>query len=169
MQKEKIVEKKELMRRILFEERKILNLVYFPILIHGLIHLLGFLVYWQIVEGSEDLTYKTTVFFEMLDVGSVGIRIFGIIWLLTAIGYIIVVIGLIVQKYNGVRKSLAFITVISLFITVLDFTVAYTGAMFNVIVLAGIAFLTEDTKQGIMSLFQEKEPEFQEKEIVSDS
>jgi hypothetical protein len=138
MQKEKIVAKKELIRRILFVERKILILAYLLILIHGLIHFFGFLVYWKIIEGFEDLPYKTTVFSEMLDIGDVGIRIFGIIWLLTAVGYIIAVIGLIVQKYDGVRKSLPYVTVISLFITVLDFTVAYTGVMFNVIVLAGL-------------------------------
>jgi hypothetical protein len=138
MQKEKNDDKKELIVRILFEEGKILIPVFFLILIHGLIHLLGFVAYWQFVEDIEDLTYKTTLFFEMLDVGDVGIRIFGVIWLFTAIGYIIVVVALVTGKNCRIRESLAIVTIISLIITLLDFTVAYTGTLFNVIILTGL-------------------------------
>lgn len=46
-----------------------------PILLigHGLVHLLGFVVPWQLAT-LEEMPYKTTLLAGTLDVGAVGIR-----------------------------------------------------------------------------------------------
>lgn len=53
---------------------------------HGIAHLVGFLVPWRIVK-TEDMPYKTTLLMGKIDIGDMGIRIMGIIWLLIALAY----------------------------------------------------------------------------------
>ncbi|HEM49106.1 MAG TPA: hypothetical protein ENO27_02730 [Caldithrix sp.] len=53
---------------------------------HGIAHLVGFLVPWRFVK-TEDMPYKTTLLMGKIDIGDIGIRIIGIIWLLIALAY----------------------------------------------------------------------------------
>ena len=54
--------------------------------LHGIAHLVGFLVPWQIVK-MDDMPYKTTLFLDKINIGDIGIRIIGIIWLLIALAF----------------------------------------------------------------------------------
>ena len=58
------------------------------LIVHGLIHLFGFVANSQIVE-TEDITYQTTVLAGRLDVGDVGTRVLGIVWLLAAVAFVV--------------------------------------------------------------------------------
>ena len=52
-----------------------------PLIAHGLVHLLGFVVNWQLASLAE-MPYKTTLLAGALDVGATGIRAVGLLWLL---------------------------------------------------------------------------------------
>ncbi len=58
------------------------------LILHGLIHLMGFVVPWRLVT-IEDLIYKTTLLSGKLDIGDAGIRMIGLFWLLGATGFVV--------------------------------------------------------------------------------
>jgi hypothetical protein len=67
------------------------------LLLHGVVHLLGFVVPWQLAE-PEGFPYKTTLLSGRLDVGPVGIRVVGVIWLLVALALVVAAIGTWTQQ-----------------------------------------------------------------------
>ena len=60
----------------------------FFLLAHGVAHLVGFVSSWKLATLAE-LPYKTTVFSGRIDVGDAGIRVLGVLWLLTALAFLI--------------------------------------------------------------------------------
>ena len=54
--------------------------------IHGFAHIVGFLVYWRILK-NKDVKYKTTIFPGDVNIGGVGIRLVGLLYLATAIAF----------------------------------------------------------------------------------
>ena len=54
--------------------------------LHGLVHLLGTAVYFRLAEVPE-FPYKTTLLGGRWDLGAAGIRVFGLLWAGTAIGF----------------------------------------------------------------------------------
>ena len=63
--------------------RIILALWFFT---HGVAHLPGFLVSWQLRTFTE-LPFRTTVLANSVDVGTVGMRLIGVGWLLSAVAF----------------------------------------------------------------------------------
>lgn len=55
---------------------------------HGLAHLVGFVVPWGLWE-VKDAPYKTTLLADRIDAGDAGIRVFGLLWLVTAVAFIV--------------------------------------------------------------------------------
>ena len=58
------------------------------IFMHGVAHLVGFVVPWKITQ-LEEMPYKTTLLNGSLDIGNTGIRIIGILWLMTALAFFV--------------------------------------------------------------------------------
>ena len=54
------------------------------LIVHGVAHLVGFVVPWKLVSTVE-MPYRTTILGGMADVGDVGARTLGVIWLMAAI------------------------------------------------------------------------------------
>ena len=50
---------------------------------HGLVHLIGFLVNWQIIM-VRSMPYVTTVLAHKIEVGTTGIRVVGLLWVVAA-------------------------------------------------------------------------------------
>ena len=69
----------------------------FVLFMHGLIHLMGLAAYWQLAE-LEELPFKTTLLDGKWDVGDGGIKVFGVLWLVGAIGYSASVYGLLTEQ-----------------------------------------------------------------------
>ena len=65
------------------------------LILHGLIHLIGFVVNWKLVT-IEDIPYKNSIVAGKIPVGGAGIRVIGVLWLLAAIGFVVAGIGLFV-------------------------------------------------------------------------
>lgn len=102
--------------------------------IHGLIHLMGFVAYWPLKDVPE-LAYKTAFLGGRLEFGANGTRLFSLLWLLAAIGFIVAGIALVSEWSWGV-PLLVLVTLLSLVITVLDWEPAFRGTLINGVILA---------------------------------
>ena len=67
------------------------------LLVHGVAHLVGFVVPWRIVTSSE-VPYRTTLLGA--DIGQAGVRALGLAWLLVSV--LFVVLGASVLRHGGV-------------------------------------------------------------------
>jgi hypothetical protein len=54
---------------------------------HGIAHLVGFVASWRLATFAE-MPYKTTVLAGQADIGDIGIRVMGGLWLLAALGFV---------------------------------------------------------------------------------
>lgn len=54
--------------------------------LHGTAHLVGFLTPWRLI-APDGAIYRTTILAGRVDLGSGGIRVFGVLWLLTAVAF----------------------------------------------------------------------------------
>ena len=106
------------------------------VLLHGLIHLMGTTTYWQLAEINE-LPYKTTILSGKWEIGESGIRIFGLLWLVAAIGFALAAYGFVTDQAWW-ETALLVSAVFSLMITGLDWDVAYAGIGINLIVLLSV-------------------------------
>ena len=70
-------------------------LLAFFLIAHGVAHLVGVVSSWKLATLAE-LPYKTTVFAGRIDVGDAGIRAIGMLWLLTALAFLVAAGGVAV-------------------------------------------------------------------------
>jgi hypothetical protein len=109
------------------------------IAIHGLIHLLGFVAYWPLGEIAE-LPYKTTLLDGRFHLGQTGMRLFSIFWLLAAVGLVGSAISLVADRSWWLPLMLAAVLV-SLVITVLDWSNAFRGTLLSGLMLVPLLLL----------------------------
>jgi hypothetical protein len=106
----------------------------FVLIAHGLIHLLGTTVYLCLGEISG-FSYKTTLPGNSWDVGPVGIGIFGAMWALAAVGFVVSAIAMLIGS-SWWQPVLIGVTVFSLVLTGLDWSLAFAGVALNLVILA---------------------------------
>lgn len=104
--------------------------------IHGLIHGLGIVVYFELVQLA-DLPYKTTLLGGAVDVGAAGVRIFAVLTAVAGVGFVVSAVAL-VTGWRHWRRLVGAVTVFSLVLTALDWTVASMGVLANVAILAAL-------------------------------
>lgn len=105
----------------------------FIVFAHGLVHLIGVVVYWQLAE-INDIPYKTILLNGRLDIGVRGTRIFGLLWIVPTVGFVAAAAGMLFQQAWWL-PILLITTLISLVLTVLDWEAAKFGAILNVLIL----------------------------------
>ena len=103
------------------------------LVLHGLIHLIGFVVNWELVT-LKDMPYKTTVLAGKISVGDNGIRILGVLWLLAAIGYVVAGVGLLLLAPWWFGITL-WVTVLSLVLCILGWPDAQFGVYIDLVIL----------------------------------
>lgn len=106
---------------------------------HGIVHVLGTVVYFELAEVAE-FPYKTTLLGGAVNVGDAGMRVFGALWGVTAIGFVIAV-GAVLTDWEHWPLLIGAVAVVSLTLTVLDYTVAYAGIVVNLGILLVMAYL----------------------------
>jgi hypothetical protein len=119
--------------------KRILTIVAAIVLIvHGLIHLMGTAVYARHAE-IKGLGYKTTLLSGHWDLGQAGISAYGWLWVLPAVGFVVAAAALLAGRawWNPVLVA---VTLVSLVLTVLDWSNAFRGAVVDVAILALIFF-----------------------------
>jgi hypothetical protein len=107
------------------------------LLLHGLVHLLGTAVYLRLAKVPE-FPYKTTLLGGQWNLGPTGIRVFGILWAAAALGFVGAATAFW-QAWAAWRTLLVGVTLVSLVLTALDWTVAYAGLAINVGILLVLA------------------------------
>ena len=118
---------------------KILTVIGSIVLVlHGLIHLMGTAAYLKLAVLPQ-LPYKTTVLDGRWDLGASGIAVYGGLWAIAAIGFIVAAVALL-ASWNWWQPLLIVVTLLSLALTALDWGVAYTGVIVNIVIL-GILWL----------------------------
>ena len=110
-----------------------LAFVVLVLVVHGLIHLMGTAVYMRLAE-VKGLTYKTTVLSGHWDLGEGGIRVFGALWVLPAIGFVAAALAL-VAGWGWWQPLLLWTTLLSLALTGLDWSNAFMGAITDTAIL----------------------------------
>lgn len=104
--------------------------------LHGLIHLMGPAVYMKLTE-IQGFGYKTTLIDGRWNLGEKGIRVFGALWIVPALGFILAAVALL-AGWVWFQPALIVVTLISLVLTILDYRIAYAGVIINILILAGI-------------------------------
>ena len=104
--------------------------------LHGLVHLMGPAVYMKLTE-IQGFTYKTTLLDGRWDLGENGMRIFGALWIVPDLGFIVCAAALL-AGWEWWRPVIVAVTLFSLVLTALDWSVAYAGAVLNILILAVI-------------------------------
>ena len=102
--------------------------------LHGLVHLLWFVVLWRITT-VDGLPYSTTVLAHRIDVGDTGIRVVGLLWLVATLGWVAAGLGLIflVPWWQGLTIAVA---LFSSALCILGLPEAKYGLLINLIVIA---------------------------------
>lgn len=114
--------------------KALIILAALALILHGIVHLMGTATYMKLgtVQG---LTYKTTLLDGRWNLGENGIALYGALWALAALGFVAAAVALL-AGWDWYRPALISVTVFSLTLTVLDWRVAFAGAILNVIILA---------------------------------
>ena len=116
---------------------KRMRIVFALILIgHGFAHLAGFFLSWRI---TKDMPYKTTILAKSVDIGDLGIRIVGVLWLIAALGFAVSAISFLMRDswwlpLTGVSTAFSFL------LCVLEWPDARIGAFANVGIAALLLF-----------------------------
>jgi hypothetical protein len=106
------------------------------VIIHGLVHLMGFVAYWPLREVTE-LPYKTTLLGGRWDIGLSGMRLFSLVWLVTAVTFIVSAIALMTGKAWWL-PLMGTAVLLSLVICVLDWQNAFRGAILDLVILVPV-------------------------------
>ncbi len=63
---------------------------------HAIAHIVGFAVPWRLLT-SADVPYRTTILTGSVDLGAVGVKALGIVWLAAALAFMLIAAGLFVR------------------------------------------------------------------------
>jgi hypothetical protein len=103
------------------------------LLIHGFCHLVGFVVPWKLIS-MKDEPYRTTLLAGAIDVGDVGIRIVGLLWLVAALAFVLDGVGAF-SSFAMWRPLAFWLALFSLVLCVLGLPGAKVGILANAVVL----------------------------------
>ena len=104
------------------------------LLIHGFVHLSGFVVPWKLTK-SLDTPYKTTLFYGQIEVGDRGIRLVGILWLILSISFLVAGAGVFGQ-YPFWKPVTLTVSNISLLLCLFGLPESRIGVFVNIAILA---------------------------------
>jgi hypothetical protein len=109
--------------------------VFFAIILvlHGLVHIMGLVSYLKLGE-VQGIPYKTTVLDGRLNLGETGVGIYGVLWAVAALGFVLAATGLLLNS-SWWLPLLTASTVFSLVLTAMDLNVALAGVVVNVAIL----------------------------------
>jgi hypothetical protein len=101
--------------------------------LHGLVHLMGFLAYFPLKKISE-LPYKTSILNYTWEIGTGGMRVYSIFWLLATIAFVVAGIAMLTKTNWGAPLMVA-AAILSTVLCILDWKVAYRGVIIDIVIL----------------------------------
>jgi hypothetical protein len=108
------------------------------LVLHGLAHLVGFLVPWQLIRPAA-ASYSTTLFAGQLDVGAAGIRAVGLLWLLALAPFLIAAAGVVARAPWWTTMAF-WAALASMALCLVSWPEARIGAVVNLALLAWLTF-----------------------------
>jgi hypothetical protein len=102
--------------------------------VHAVAHLVGFVVPWRLVTSAE-VPYRTTVLAGSIDIGSTGVRLLGLGWLLVALACAALAGGVILRASWWHAVALP-VVVVSLVMCILGWPDSRFGILANSLILA---------------------------------
>ena len=100
---------------------------------HGAAHVVGFAVPWKLVSSAE-VPYRTTVLAGSLNVGPVGVRVLGVLWLVLSLGFVAAAVGLL-QHTNWWDHEVLVLLVASVALCLLALPESRPGLVANAVSL----------------------------------
>lgn len=104
--------------------------------LHGAAHIVGFAESWQIA-ATEGVPFKTTVLSGRLNLGLVGIRLGGVLWLLAALAFGLVAAGALMNTDWWMSVALP-MAVSSLVLSVIWWPESRMGVAVNAVLIAAL-------------------------------
>lgn len=101
---------------------------------HGFAHLVGFVVSWRIAILKE-IPYKTTVLADSVNVGDLGIRVMGILWLIAALAFAVSGIGVLARLPWWLPVTVI-VAAFSFFLCIIGWPDSRIGVFINVAIVA---------------------------------
>jgi hypothetical protein len=101
--------------------------------VHGIAHLVGFVVPWRILE-AEEMPYSTTLLAGRLEVGDRGIRLVGLVWLGLTLAFFVAA-GFVWVQRPGWPDLVMFLAVVSLVMSMVGWPAARLGIPINIVLL----------------------------------
>lgn len=113
----------------------------FLMMLHAVAHLVSVVEAWRLIP--DGFPYKTTVFAGRVDLGDVGIRAVGLVWLFVTIGFLLAAIGAVAGSTWWVPVALG-VAASSLLLSFAELPDARVGVVINLaiitLVIAGRQF-----------------------------
>ncbi len=106
------------------------------VIIHGLIHLIGFQVYARGAQ-VEGMPFKTVFLNGSLDLGVSGTHIYGLLWLLPTLGLIAGGVGFLLHA-SWWQVVLIAASLVSLALTAVDWANAFRGTLIDVVLIIAV-------------------------------
>jgi hypothetical protein len=104
------------------------------LILHGLVHLLWFIVPWHLMT-VEGLPYSTKIVAGRLDIGDSGIRFVGLLWALATLAFIVAGVGLLFSTSWWFVITVG-ATLFSLCLSVLAWPDSRWSALIDILILA---------------------------------
>jgi hypothetical protein len=104
--------------------------------LHGVAHLPGFVSEWRLAN-LEGIPYRTTILAGRADLGDAGIRVVGMLWLLSAVGFWVAGVAAISDLSWWIPVATA-IALGSLLLSLVELPEARIGVVVNLAILAGL-------------------------------
>ena len=105
----------------------------FLMALHGTAHLVSFIEAWRLMP--EVFPYKTTILAGRVDLGDAGTRAVGVIWLATAVGFVVAAAGAVVGAAWWAPMALA-VGATSILLSSVEMPQARLGLAINVALLS---------------------------------
>jgi len=112
----------------------------FVAVLHGVIHIMGFVAYWPLAKLAE-LPYKTAVLGGRWEIGPMGMRLFGLLWLVAALGFLVATVAMLMHL-GWWRTAMISSIVLSSLVIALDWAPAFRGSIANLLLLVVVALAT---------------------------
>ena len=117
----------------------IASILYFSaaffVFTHGLVHLIGVVVYWQLAEVEEFPPYKNSLLNGRWKIGDIGMRIYGLLWLIATLGFVVAAVGMVIQQDWWIPMLFG-TSIFSLVVNALDWEWAKYGVILDILILA---------------------------------
>ena len=105
--------------------------------LHGVIHLIGFVTPWRIAT-LEGFAYRTTVLGGASDIGDVGARLIGLVWLGLTFGFLAAGYG-IWRRTRWAVGLTGVLAIVSLIVCLLGLPETGAGVVIDGVILAAVA------------------------------